>query len=325
MNAEVHPILALDLLPDRREAALEAGATYTAEPRKQEEFEALLDQLGGGTSTAIDLSASPTGLDTAIKATAPLGTIVMSSGVEGRYLTFDYLTAMLNGHVLKGGFVGLYFDRAPAVIDEWLRLVAAGIVKPPVRKDEAFPPGAAVDVYRRVIEGDRSARSPRRRSSGTRGSDRLSEHPPCRPAPDIGTGNLRAELAAARSADGCSVHALSIAAKIDVSLRISQRWNQVALQAAHGTARVGVTRKWPSTRAVMRCGPRRAGVRPVAPPNAVEPMSNQYKCYTEDLHRRIVTHTHTVTLMRSRSHKQAWRLNFANLAEIPGQLRPLTS
>ena len=159
-TAGVHPILALDLLPDRREAALEAGATYTADPRNEEEFEAILHQLGGGTSTAIDLSGSATGLDTAIRATSTRGTIVMSSGVEERYLTFDYLTALLKGHVLKGGFVGAHRDQAPAMISEWLRLVAAGIVTPPVSKAEAFPPSAAPDVYRRVIDGDRSLTAP---------------------------------------------------------------------------------------------------------------------------------------------------------------------
>jgi threonine dehydrogenase-like Zn-dependent dehydrogenase len=149
----VTPILALDLIAERRALATRLGATHTADPNDEAGFAATLEDLGGGTDASIDLSASPAGLDVAIRVTRPLGTIAMSTATMGR-VTYDYGTGFVKGLVLKNAFVGARPEEVRRDTLGFLRLVADGVVRTPEREEETFPPDDAPDVYARVLARD---------------------------------------------------------------------------------------------------------------------------------------------------------------------------
>ena len=152
------PILALELDEQRRARAESLGATFAADPRT-EEFENLLASLGGGTSATIDLSAAAAGLNTAIHATRPCGTVVLSTATMAP-LTVNYGELFIKGLVAKGAFIGARPAESSRDIEIFLQLLAAGQVTTPYEGDQVFAPSDAQAVYKQILEGDKSLSAP---------------------------------------------------------------------------------------------------------------------------------------------------------------------
>jgi len=152
-----HPIIAVELDENRRSRALSAGATCAVAPASPE-FAEMMGSIGGS-QYAVDLSGSPNGLATAIHATAPLGTVVLSTGMNVD-LTIPYGEVFLKGLTLVGAFVNARTERSAADIATFLDLVHRGSVHVPDGSDETFAPEQAAEVYRRVLVGDRTLTAP---------------------------------------------------------------------------------------------------------------------------------------------------------------------
>lgn len=152
-----HPIVAVELDAARRTRAVAAGATHAMDPTdtKFDEFIAST----GGSQYAVDLSGSLTGLATAIHATAPLGTVVLSTGMNAD-LTIPYGEVFLKGLTLKGAFVNARSARTAVDIATFLDLVDRGAVHVPDGSEGTFAPEQAAEVYRRVLKRDRALTAP---------------------------------------------------------------------------------------------------------------------------------------------------------------------
>jgi 2-desacetyl-2-hydroxyethyl bacteriochlorophyllide A dehydrogenase len=152
------PILALELDDQRRARAASLGATFAADPRT-EEFEAILAELGGGTSVTIDLSGTAAGVNTAIHATQPCGTVVLSTATMAP-LTINYGELFIKGLVAKAAFVGARPAETGRDTEIFLRLLAAGQVTTPYDGGQVFSPSDAQAVYKRILAGDKSLTAP---------------------------------------------------------------------------------------------------------------------------------------------------------------------
>ncbi|AZI65876.1 zinc-binding dehydrogenase (plasmid) [Rhodococcus qingshengii] len=153
-----HPVVALEPNENRRQRALVAGATVALDPNGPE-FEELISSTGG-TQHTIDLSGSLDGLATAINAAAPLGTVVLSTGMNVD-LTIPYGQVFLKGLTLKGAFVNARENQAAEDITTFLDLVKRRIVTVPDTEDDTFAPHTqAIEVFNRVLNGDRTLTAP---------------------------------------------------------------------------------------------------------------------------------------------------------------------
>jgi (R,R)-butanediol dehydrogenase/meso-butanediol dehydrogenase/diacetyl reductase len=152
------PILALDLDPDRRAAALAHGATFAADPTDAA-FDATLARVGGGTGATIDLSGAPAGVNTALRVTAPLGTVVLSSGMTAP-ISLDYGSLFVKGITMIGALVAARPAEMRKDTENFLRLIATGAVKTPDRDEDVYDPAGAPEVYQRVLDGDRTLTAP---------------------------------------------------------------------------------------------------------------------------------------------------------------------
>ncbi|MEV4581548.1 zinc-binding alcohol dehydrogenase [Nonomuraea jabiensis] len=154
----IWPILALDLDPDRRAAALTHGATYTADPTDAA-FDTVLTRVGGGSQASIDLSGAPAGINTALRVTAPLGTVVLSSGMTAP-ISLDYGSLFIKGITMIGALVAARPAEMKKDTENFLRLIATGVVTTPDRDEDVYDPAAAAQVYERVLGGDRALTAP---------------------------------------------------------------------------------------------------------------------------------------------------------------------
>jgi 2-desacetyl-2-hydroxyethyl bacteriochlorophyllide A dehydrogenase len=152
-----HPIVAVELDETRRARALAAGATYALDPADPDFGEFV--ESTGGTQYSVDLSGSLNGLATAIQATAPLGTVVLSTGINAD-LTIPYGQVFLKGLTLKGAFVNARAERAATDIDAFLALVEREMIGVPDDPDDRFSPEQAAEIYSRVLRGDRTLTAP---------------------------------------------------------------------------------------------------------------------------------------------------------------------
>jgi threonine dehydrogenase-like Zn-dependent dehydrogenase len=151
------PVVAVELDEDRRKRALAAGATRTVDPASPEFSESI--SVTGGSQFSVDVSGSSDGLATAIHATAPLGTVVLSTGMNAD-LTIPYGEVFLKGLTLIGAFVNARTEQAAVDIATFLDLVDRELVHVPDGVDETFAPEQAEEVYRRVLLGDRTLTAP---------------------------------------------------------------------------------------------------------------------------------------------------------------------
>ncbi len=152
------PIVAFDLVPSRLASALAAGATEALDPANEPALQAWLERTGG-LSRMIDLSGHVSGTNTALRAAAPGATVILSTGYAGS-MCLDYGAIFGKGLHLIGGYVNSQPTLARQSTRTYLRLVEAGVVDIGHLLDTPFAPDDAPEVYRRVLDRDRSLIAP---------------------------------------------------------------------------------------------------------------------------------------------------------------------
>lgn len=157
--AGAHPIVAFELDEARRKQALSVGATHVFDPSDPSEFQEFAAVTNGGTKFAIDLSGSLHGPGTAIRAAAPLGTVVFSTG-KNVDLTIPYGVVMINGLTLIGSFVNARMAQNKIDTVNFLHLLSDGSVRTPDVSAEVFQPDQAASVYRRILDDPRDLTAP---------------------------------------------------------------------------------------------------------------------------------------------------------------------
>lgn len=154
------PVVALDLLPERRALSESLGVSYAVDPSDEAALQAVMTSVGGGTTASIDLSGAVAGINLALQTTAPLGTVVLSTALNQHEIQADYDAIFFKGLVVKGAFVLARPSESRDDTTYFLELLSDGSVTSIVHDDEVFSPGDAASVYRRVLEGDRSLTAP---------------------------------------------------------------------------------------------------------------------------------------------------------------------
>jgi 2-desacetyl-2-hydroxyethyl bacteriochlorophyllide A dehydrogenase len=152
------PIVALDLVESRREAALSAGATEALDPADEASVSAFLERMGG-LSKVIDLSGHPSGTNTALHLAAPGATVVFSTGYGGS-MNLDYGAIFSKGLHVIGGYVNTQPDLARQCTHTYLRLVSEGTITTEYLLDHPFSPEQAPEVYQRILAHDRTLKAP---------------------------------------------------------------------------------------------------------------------------------------------------------------------
>jgi hypothetical protein len=75
-------------------------------------------------------------------------------------VTIDYGSLFVKGLTMIGAFVGTRPAQVKQDTENFLRLVATGAVETPERDEDVHDPAAAAEVYRRVLDGDRTLTAP---------------------------------------------------------------------------------------------------------------------------------------------------------------------
>nr|WP_241030285.1 zinc-binding dehydrogenase [Paraburkholderia sp. Ac-20347] len=152
------PVIALDLVEVRREAAILAGATEVLDPTDQTALDAFLDRTGG-LPKVIDLSGHPSGTNTALRLAGPQATVVFSTGYGG-FMNLDYDAIFSKGLCIIGGYVNAQPKLARQSTQTYLRLAGERTVNTEYLLDAPFSPEDAPEVYRRVLAQDRTLKAP---------------------------------------------------------------------------------------------------------------------------------------------------------------------
>ena len=84
------PIIAADLLPERREQALRAGADYALDPREPDFKERVKELTGGGAQVCIEVTGVGAGLDSALDCMARFGRVALLGCTRDKEFSIDY-------------------------------------------------------------------------------------------------------------------------------------------------------------------------------------------------------------------------------------------
>uniref|UniRef100_A0AAU1M2T8 NAD(P)-dependent alcohol dehydrogenase n=1 Tax=Streptomyces sp. NBC_00148 TaxID=2903626 RepID=A0AAU1M2T8_9ACTN len=108
----VRTIVAVDLSEERREAALAVGATAVVDGRSDDLVKLLVEATGGGATHAVDSTAVPSVISSAVAALAPQGTLVLL-GLGAPEVTFNVMDLITSGKTVRGCIEG---DSDPRVL-----------------------------------------------------------------------------------------------------------------------------------------------------------------------------------------------------------------
>ncbi len=112
-------IVVVDPVASRREKAAQLGATQTVDPTTED-----VTTVVRGATHALDTTALPDVVATALSALEPRGILVVVVGLGARHVTIDVTDLLLNGKVIRGCIEG---DANPSeFIPELLALHAQG-------------------------------------------------------------------------------------------------------------------------------------------------------------------------------------------------------
>ncbi|WP_067650560.1 NAD(P)-dependent alcohol dehydrogenase [Nocardia harenae] len=103
-------VIAVDLSAQRRELALEVGATHAIDGAADDLVAAITEITGGGASHALDTTAVPAVIANALAALDALGTLV-TVGIGSPELTVNIVDLISNGKTVRGSIEG---DANPA-------------------------------------------------------------------------------------------------------------------------------------------------------------------------------------------------------------------
>jgi Zn-dependent alcohol dehydrogenase len=163
--AGCHPIVAVDLVPEKLQRARELGATHTIDASSEDPVAVLQSQAGGGPEFAFDSIGSPDTIRQALLAVRPGGSAVVA-GLHAATMDVPVPAGplILQGKTLRGSFAGSLRPRVdlPQLLDLYLggRLAIEALITDRYRLDEL--PRAFADMQtgtgaRGVIEfGDQA-------------------------------------------------------------------------------------------------------------------------------------------------------------------------
>lgn len=149
-------VASLDLEEERRQAALRSGATEVS-GSSPEDIERLI--AAGGFPGVVDLSGSEAGMNTAIQIAAAGGTVVMSTATA-KPMTIEYGQFFVKGLRLVGAFVNADPERARHGTRAYLDHMAHRRIDISELVSEPFAPEDSPNVFRRILEKDRSLIAP---------------------------------------------------------------------------------------------------------------------------------------------------------------------
>jgi threonine dehydrogenase-like Zn-dependent dehydrogenase len=156
-----HPIVAVDLVGARLEAARESGATHAVDASREDAVAGVAGATGGaGAETVFHCSANPRLLQTTLEAAAPRGTVVLTGSAPGTAeigLQVELLRRELS--ILGSYETGL---SEPHAYWPWTRqrnraacyrLIAAGGLRVDPLISHVAPPDEAQALYRAIAAG----------------------------------------------------------------------------------------------------------------------------------------------------------------------------
>jgi aryl-alcohol dehydrogenase len=132
-------IVAVDLAESRRDIALSVGATHVIDGAADDVAAQILEATGGGATHAFDTTGVGAVINTAIRALAPLGTLVIVG--LGAQLTIDPMALISGGKTIRGSIEG---DAQPQdLIPQLVRWHAEGLL--PIERIVTPYPFADID------------------------------------------------------------------------------------------------------------------------------------------------------------------------------------
>jgi 2-desacetyl-2-hydroxyethyl bacteriochlorophyllide A dehydrogenase len=155
-----HPIVAADLVPRRLELARRGGATHVVDASAGDPVPAVLEATRGGAQTVFHCSPVAQLLQTAMRAAAPRGKVVLTGSAPG---TAEIgLQVELLRHELS--ILGVYEAGLQAPHPYWpwtrqrnraacYRLIAGGQLQVDPLTSHVVPPGRAEEMYRMLAAG----------------------------------------------------------------------------------------------------------------------------------------------------------------------------
>lgn len=122
--AHARTIIAIDVVPERLDLALELGATHTINGADSDVVEQVRSLTGGGAAYAFDTSGHAKVIRDLVDSTRPGGTVgLVAAGVPGAEIALDHM-GMINGPVIRGILQG---DSIPQIfLPELIALHQAG-------------------------------------------------------------------------------------------------------------------------------------------------------------------------------------------------------
>lgn len=151
-------VIACDILEERRQIALRLGADMVLDTGNQEAVKNFL-AINGGVDKAIDLSASNAGMNIAIQMTKPLGKVVFSTAASGLQ-PISYDEFFIKGLTIVSAFVNARLTEQFQDTGLFLWMLSKNRIQVPDHNNEIFTPEEAPEVYKRILERDRSLIAP---------------------------------------------------------------------------------------------------------------------------------------------------------------------
>lgn len=154
------PVIAVDPVKERREAALKYGADYALDPFAEDFVETVKALTGGGVNTAIEVTGAGAGLEECLDCMAKFGRIALLGCTRDRNFTIDYyrkvhfpgitiVGAHTNARPMQESHAGYFTHRDD--IKAVLKLCANKRVDLKCMTGEFYSPEECGDVFERLI------------------------------------------------------------------------------------------------------------------------------------------------------------------------------
>ncbi len=158
--AGAYPIIAVDLVPEKREKALAFGADFAFDPRDSDFAKNVKEVTNGGANVCIEVTGLGAGLDNALDALARYGRVALLGCTRNSNFTIDYYNKV---HAKGVTFVGAHTMARPKFesskgwwteaddINTYFGLIRGGRLVMSDLAPEFHSPKEAYEVYTRLI------------------------------------------------------------------------------------------------------------------------------------------------------------------------------
>jgi threonine dehydrogenase-like Zn-dependent dehydrogenase len=156
------PIVAADLIPERRADALAGGADFAFDPREADFAAKVKEATFGGAAVCIEVTGRGEGLDTALDCMRRFGRVALLGCTRDKNFTIDYYRKV---HFPGITLVGAHTNARPDVeshpgyftsvddIRAMMRLIEGGRIELKTLRRETARPEECGNVYERLIRG----------------------------------------------------------------------------------------------------------------------------------------------------------------------------